>query len=405
MRTASGQVGWALGIFAISCASCAAVSADRKELVPADVAASEKSAEQCADRGALPTTGLYVVTPLNRPVPESVLKNPDITGIAVRVGWKELQPTAQEPLFTLIDEQLAAARRHQKKVSLSIEAGIETPEWVYALGARPFSVVLDEKAGERACQKATLPVPWDPVYLDSFRQLIVAASRRYNRSHVLAHVKVTGIGGSGPTLAVPHGAPRKVLGPTRACETQDEVALWLDIGYSRARIESTWRDLINLFAQSFSAHRLSVVVDTEGFPPIGEAGQLLPALTYDPELVPELLKWTLLDREKRVMVQSNKLSDSSDYPFPIQISAKVTVGYQFLHSVTRDARTGTERAAGAGAAAGAASGDRVVASFDETVRRGVLSRAQYLEISMEDATDRRLASSLAGARVLLRGAP
>ena len=262
VRSANGQVRWVLCM--LMAASCASGTVDRKE--SGRTAASDKDADQCADRGALPTTGLYVTTPLNRPVPESVLADPNITGIAVRVGWRELQPTAQAPRFELIDQQLAAARHHQKKVSLSIEAGVETPDWVYALGARPFPIVLDEGSGDRACQRAKLPVPWDPVYLDSFRHLIAAAGRRYNRSHLLAHVKVTGIAGSGPALAVPHGAAHRVQGPNQACDTQDEVQQWLDFGYSRARIETTWRELVALFTQSFSAHRLSLVVDAQGFP-------------------------------------------------------------------------------------------------------------------------------------------
>ena len=111
--------------------------------------------------------------------------------------------------------------------------------------------------------------------------------------------------------------------------------------------------------------------------------------------MPVLLKGTLADHEKRVMLQSNKLTDSSEYPFPIQIGDKVIIGYRFLRAASSGSGPQSERGAS----------QSVVAAFDETVRRGVAARARYLEIPVEDADNRLLASSLAGARLLLRSTP
>lgn len=347
---------------------------------------------QCPDTLLLPTTGLYVVTPLNRALDESVVAAPSLSGIAIRVGWSALQPSAQEPDFGLIDAQIALARKYNKKVSLSIEAGIETPEWVYALGARPLSLILDESAGERMCQRVRLPIPWDPVYLDSFKSLIRAVSRRYNRSSLLTHVKVTGISGTGQSASLPHAAVRTLSTQTKLCTTSDELAAWLDVGYSRARIVQTWRELLDLFAQSFTSHRIAVVVDAQGFPPIGERGQILAGLSYDTDLVPELLKLALAGRESAVLVQSNELTNTSTYPFPVRFADAIALGYQMRWAVTEDKENrmngGTH--------------ESPVAVFDGAVRRGVGARARYLEVQLADVRNSQLGASLAGARVLLR---
>ena len=391
MRQTKVQARWALLI--LCAAGCHPVPlGGRGEVGPPLASLAVSGAEQCADTAYLPTSGLYVVTPLNRPVEESVLAIPSITGVAIRVGWQALQPTAQPPDFSPIDKQLAMARRYQKRVSLSIEAGVETPDWVYAIGARPFAIVLDETAGEHACQRANVPVPWDPVYLDAFRQLIGLAGHRYNRSSLLSHIKVTGISGRGQPAALPHELPHRVVGRNQACTTQDEVAQWQDLGYSRERIGNTWRELLELFTQSFSAHRLSIVVNSEGFPPIGEAGKLRAGMTYDPDLVPELIKSALTDREGRMLIQGNELTAASSYPFPIHFSEQITIGYQLQRKPPRESARQSE----------AEAREQVVASFDETVRRAVLARARYLELQVEDAANPRLAASLAGARVLLR---
>ena len=357
-------------------------------------AASARPGEtpQCTDTLLLPTSGVYVVAPLDRPVPAAVLSLAGIEGIVIRASWRKLQPSAQEPDFTSIDEQLAAARRFGKKVALSLEAGIDTPDWVYTLGARPFPLVLDGDAGDRMCQRGRIPIPWDPVYLDAFKQLVRTASRRFNRSTILTHIKVTGLGAVGQAAALPHAALRSLSNGQKTCTTIDELTAWMDVGYSRQRVLQTWRELIDVYAQSFSSHRLAVILDTQGFPAIDERGQAIRGASYDTDIVPEMLKLALTGRESRVMVQSNDLTNTSAYPFPIRFGEDVSVGYQFRFAVSGDK---TYRMNGG-------TQESSVAIFDGTIRHGVAARGRYLEVQVEDALDPQLSASLAGARILLR---
>jgi hypothetical protein len=340
----------------------------------------------------LPTSGLYVVTPLNQVLDEAVLASPNIAGIAIRVGWSKLQPSAQEPLFAVIDEQILLARKYNKKVSLSIEAGVETPGWVYNLGARPFTIVRDESAGDLFCQPARLPIPWDPVYLDSWKALITAAGRRYNRSSVLTHVKVTGISGVGPQVALPHQPSRALSSPVKSCRTSDESSAWADVGYSSARITQAWREILDLFSQTFTSHRLAMVVDAQGFPALGARNSSQSEGAYDTDLVPELIKLAMEGRQARMQLQSNDLTNTSPYLFPLRFSDETILGYQMRWAVSSDR----------GVRMNGGNADSPVAIFDGTVRRGVSARARYLEVQLADVQNPQLASSMAGGRVLLR---
>lgn len=373
---------------AFGCAGSAPLGVE--ESVPPRKLASSSTAEQCTNTLLLPTSGVYVVTPLSRPIPESILTLPSIDGIAIRVGWRTLQPTAQPPDFSLVDQQIAAARRYGKRVSLSFEAAIDTPDWVFDLGARPYWFVLDEES--HLCERRRIPLPWDPVYLDSLKQFIRTASRRFNRSDMLTHVKVTGLGGRRQASSLPHRAVRTLSDGKQTCSTSDEVTEWLSVGYSRSRVLQAWRETIDLFAEGFTSHRLAVVIDMEGLPPIDEKGQLIPGAQYDPDIVPELLKLALSGRENRILVQSNELTNTSSYPFPIRFGEEVSIGYQMRWAVSTD----KQYLMNGGVPEG------MVSIFDSTIRRGVAARGRYIEVQVQDAAEPQLLASLAGARVLIR---
>lgn len=378
-----------LGLLACGAASCAEAP-QVTERTSTPLSTQKVVVDQCKNTLQLPTTGVYVVTPLNKALPESIVALPSIDGIAIRVGWRELQPTAQPPNFAIVDQQVAAARRHNKKVSLSFEAAIETPDWVFDLGARPYWFVLDEES--HICERRRLPLPWDPVYLDSLKQFVRSASQRYNRSDILAHVKVTGLGGRRQSTALPHRGVRTLSDGRKTCQTTDEIVDWQNVGYSRTRIVQAWKEHLELFTQSFTSHRLAVVIDAQGLPQLDDKGQFISAAQYDPEVVPELIKLAITGRESRILVQSNELTNASSYPFPIRFGEDILLGYQLRWAVSSDKEFkmngGTEEGS--------------VAIFDSTIRRAVSTRGRYVEVQGADAADPQLAASLAGARVLLR---
>src|SRR5262249_9574780 len=72
------------------------------------------------------------------------LTNPYVQGIALRTQWNRVEPhehvDANDFYWNYLDQGVALAAQHGKKVSISVQAGVETPQWVYDAGAPVFMV-------------------------------------------------------------------------------------------------------------------------------------------------------------------------------------------------------------------------------------------------------------------------
>ncbi|HKF93696.1 MAG TPA: hypothetical protein VKB96_03670, partial [Gammaproteobacteria bacterium] len=104
------------------------------------------------------------------------LDNPYVQGIAMRTHWNRVEPhehaNADDFYWDYLDDGIAAAAAHGKKVSISVQAGVETPQWVYDAGAPVFmvteqfgySAITDgvTTAGSTTMRSAGDTAAWDP---------------------------------------------------------------------------------------------------------------------------------------------------------------------------------------------------------------------------------------------------
>ena len=73
--------------------------------------------------------------------------NPYMQGIALRTQWGRVEPhehaNADDFYWDFLDQGVALAAAHGKKVSILVTAGVTTPQWVYDAGA-PFFMVTEQ---------------------------------------------------------------------------------------------------------------------------------------------------------------------------------------------------------------------------------------------------------------------
>ena len=98
-------------------------------------------------------------------------------GINVLMNWSELEPQEGVYDWSELDNALAIADEHGKRVAPRVytnasDFGVATPDWVFAAGARGF-IPDDDK-------EVVQPVPTDPVFREKFGAFLRALGERYD---------------------------------------------------------------------------------------------------------------------------------------------------------------------------------------------------------------------------------
>jgi len=91
--------------------------------------------------------------------------NPYISGIALQIHWSDIEPVEGKPDWTRLDELFIAAELSGKWVQLLVFPGYFSPAWALK-GAQTDQFII--QYGPGAGTTATLPMPWDPVYLSNW---------------------------------------------------------------------------------------------------------------------------------------------------------------------------------------------------------------------------------------------
>jgi hypothetical protein len=147
----------------------------------------------------------------------SVLENPAVSGIALQVHWRFVQPD-QPPAelnWDYIDDAFERAKAHPgKKIQLIVTAGFNSPKWMLDSGAncdflfqghtRPVHFHCDtidfdyyfEKTDQDPSTQLRLPLPWSHLYITHWHAFLSKLARRYGSEDTLVSVSM-----AGPTAA------------------------------------------------------------------------------------------------------------------------------------------------------------------------------------------------------------
>jgi hypothetical protein len=165
--------------------------------------------------------GIYAVLPLDEDAQtarsrkrsdpkriESLLQNEAVAGVALRVGWRDLEPGDAKYDFAELDDALQRAAAHKKTLQLIVVPGYLSPEWLlkelpsadpylddpskappgFKSGKATFAVSYGPKKGE----VRELPLPWNRTYKDAWQAFLAELARRYGEQALLVSVAVAG---------------------------------------------------------------------------------------------------------------------------------------------------------------------------------------------------------------------
>jgi hypothetical protein len=210
---------------------------------------------QVRSQPALPANfpaGIYWLGPRERAVPEAILNNPSIRGVVVRMRWPDIEPTEGHFNWSYFEEEIKRAAQWGKAVSLRLPSGgRNTPEWVMKLSGVEKFTFRDKNVyhKETTGREVTIPVFWDPVFLDKKKQLIRAWGARFGTNPHVATVDMACANALTNDWNFPAHTPR-------------DVREWQKLGYTPEKLSAACKELLDETMTAFPGKVVIVSIGT-----------------------------------------------------------------------------------------------------------------------------------------------
>ena len=130
------------------------------------------------------------------------LNNPFISGVAVQINWRDIEPVQGKPDWSKLDELFAAAASSNKWVQLAIFPGFFSPAWALE-GAKTDQFPIPYGPGHGTV--TSLPMPWDRVYLDRWFAFVKLLGERYGTSPAFRMIAAAGPTSVSEEMTLPQG--------------------------------------------------------------------------------------------------------------------------------------------------------------------------------------------------------
>ncbi len=262
------------------------------------------------------------------PVDPTMLNNALVDGVAIRALWNAVEPSEGVFNWTATDSYIAQAAAAGKMVTLRLMVGYATPNWVYQAGAQPFNFVWDQTTwGPTFCSTATIPVPWDPVFQAKFAALIQAFGARYSSNPAVAGVKISGISTESEETSLPLSVNRPLTNGQTGCTSNNDVANWQAIGYTRTRAVNAWEQLAQMFQQAFPNQPLMGVFQPGGFPPIDGNGNLINGYNgADTIAAQTIIPYEVANMGAQFILQNDALTSTWNWAYQAQLAGQLDLG-------------------------------------------------------------------------------
>ena len=197
-----------------------------------------------AEAGSSAPNGLVVVIE-NKPHETQLnlraLNNPSISGVALQIRWRDLEPVEGNPDWSKLDQLFAAAEASRKWVQLLIFPGFFSPPWALE-GVKTEMFPLQYGPGKGTLEK--LPMPWDDVYLGRWFAFVKQLSQRYGNSPAFRVIAAAGPTSVSAEFTLP-GKP-------------EDIPIWLSAGYTPRKYVAAWQKTFQVYAGDFPNQYISL---------------------------------------------------------------------------------------------------------------------------------------------------
>jgi Beta-galactosidase len=193
-------------------------------------------------------SGLVLVVPSAKPGVQKdratdlrAINNPYISGVAVQMNWRDIEPVEGQPDWSKLDGVFAAAEKSKKWVQLLIFPGFFAPDWAKQ-GAQTDEFPIQYGPGKGTLER--LPMPWDPIYLSRWFEFLKLLSDRYGKSPAFKMIAADGPTSVSAEMTLPHKHP--------------DHQKWLADSYTPRKYLGAWDRVFQFYAGHFPNQYVSL---------------------------------------------------------------------------------------------------------------------------------------------------
>ena len=193
--------------------------------------------------------GVFALIKAGAPTGSSVLTNPDVDGVSLRIGWSSVNPSEDKYDWSYFDAEITKAKNAGKKVLIRVsDGGKSLPDWVVAAskaaGEPSFSFYEKPVQGGAVI---TEPVFWAPTLLAKKAKLIAAFGARYNANPTVAIVTCQFAGARNDDWNVPSGTTSDGIAPSGSSQT----SRWVAAGWTTAKMVNAGNQVVDNTMRAF----------------------------------------------------------------------------------------------------------------------------------------------------------
>jgi hypothetical protein len=231
---------------------------------------------------------------------DSTWRDPDVSGVFIRLDWKEVEPERGVFKWDILDREIKKAVAHGKLYSLVFRAGPSdtrgTPEWVFKnpFAAQPLNFkdyTADGTHPECGWDITSIGGPNDRAYRDAYFGLLRAVGTHLRENNAwyraLAYIKPSGMN----TFTAENWLPTHCDPNCTVCNT----TVWAKSGYTPKALTEFYQEQMGVLAKEFPDKDMAYMLIQEGFPVVNNVGQYLGQPTapdqVDKDAVSEVCKF------------------------------------------------------------------------------------------------------------------